>query len=76
MIKKTVEEALLAASDETWELNIKYDRSWILERVFSPEETLTSRIAEACNNIYLSGLQNFCQHFVPKFQGYLDGIPL
>lgn len=56
MIKMTVEEALLV-NDETWELKIKYDRSWILKRISLPEETLTSRIAEACNDIYLNELQ-------------------
>lgn len=40
------------------------------------EETLSSRIAEACNNIYLSDLQGFCRYSVSKFQDCLEGKPL
>ncbi|KAG1437079.1 hypothetical protein G6F56_013278 [Rhizopus delemar] len=40
------------------------------------EETLSSRIGEACNNIFLSDLQGFCRYSVSKFQACLDGEPL
>lgn len=40
------------------------------------EETLTSRITEACNNIYISDLQGFCRYSVSKFNDCLEGKPL
>ncbi|KAG1453846.1 hypothetical protein G6F56_007469 [Rhizopus delemar] len=40
------------------------------------EETLLSRIAEACNNTCLSDLQGFCRYSVSKFQDCLEGKPL
>lgn len=40
------------------------------------EKTLSSRIGEACNNIFLSDLQGFCRYSVSKLQACLDGEPL
>lgn len=40
------------------------------------EETVTSRIAEACNNIYLIDIQGFCGYSASKFQDCLEGKPL
>lgn len=37
------------------------------------EETLTSRITKACNNICLSDMQGFCRYSVSKFQDCLEG---
>ena len=40
------------------------------------KETWTTRIGEACNNIYMSDLQRFCRYSESKFQGCLDEKPL
>ncbi|CEG84661.1 hypothetical protein RMATCC62417_18430 [Rhizopus microsporus] len=40
------------------------------------EETLTSIIGEACNNIYISNLQGFCRYSESRFQDCLDEKPL
>ncbi|CEP16997.1 hypothetical protein [Parasitella parasitica] len=40
------------------------------------EETLTTRITEACNNIYISDLQSFCQYSAARFKDCLDEKPL
>lgn len=36
------------------------------------EETLTTRIGEACNSIYISDLQGFCQYSETRFKDCLD----
>ena len=36
------------------------------------EGTMTSRIGEACNNIYISDLQGFCRYSESRFQDCLD----
>ena len=40
------------------------------------EDTMTTRIGESCNNIYIRDLQGFCRYSESKFQDCLDEKPL
>lgn len=49
----------------------KFKREELLQ-----EETLSSRIGDACNRILLSDLQEFCRYSVARFEECLNSKPM
>jgi hypothetical protein len=57
-----------------WDKNRKWLHTKI--KIDLGQETLTSRIRDACNNVLISDLRGFCEYFVAKFSECLQRKPI